>query len=106
MECRKLFGRDTRLSTSRRLFALLRAGGRLGLSLGIWGLRTRRSTTGHASEDFQRQLTAFSMKGSMSRKGDCWDYAVTETLFGSMKVERLHDMRLPSRRRAKDEVLD
>ena len=46
------------------------------------------------------------MKGSMSRKGDCWYYAVTETLFGSIKVERLHDMRLPSRRRAKDEVLD
>ena len=46
------------------------------------------------------------MKGSMSRKGDCWDNAVTETLFGSLKVERLHDMRLPSRRQAKDEVLD
>ena len=42
----------------------------------------------------------------MSRKGGCWDNGVTETLFGSLKVERLHDMRLPSRRRAKDEVLD
>ncbi len=60
----------------------------------------------YASKEFQRQLTAFAMKGSMSRKGDCWDNAVTETLFGSLKVERLHDMRLPSRRRAKDEVLD
>ena len=30
----------------------------------------------------------------------------TETLFGSLKVERLHDMRLASRRWAKDEVLD
>ena len=53
-----------------------------------------------------RQLTAFAMKGSMSRKGDCWDNAVTETLFGSLKVERLHEMRFCSRRRAKDEVLD
>jgi transposase InsO family protein len=60
----------------------------------------------YASEDFQRQLKDFAMLGSMSRKGDCWDNAVTETLFGSLKVERLHDMRLPSRRRAKDEVLD
>ena len=42
----------------------------------------------------------------MSRKGDCWDNAVTETLFGSLKVERLQDMRVPSRRRAKDDVLD
>ena len=46
------------------------------------------------------------MKGSMSRKGDCWDNAVTETLFGSLKVERLHDMRLATRRRAKDEIMD
>ena len=60
----------------------------------------------YASEDFQRQLKDFAMLGSMSRKGDCWDNAVTETLFGSLKVERLHDIRLPSRRRAKDEVLD
>jgi len=25
----------------------------------------------YASEDFQRHLVAFGMKGSMSRKGDC-----------------------------------
>jgi len=42
----------------------------------------------------------------MSRKGDCWDNAVTETLFGSLKVERLHGMRLPTRRSAKVEAMD
>ena len=46
------------------------------------------------------------MLGSMSRKGDCWDNAVTETLFGSLKVERLHGMRFDTRRAAKDEVMD
>ena len=46
------------------------------------------------------------MLGSMSRKGDCWDNAVTETLFGSLKVERLHGMRFGTRRAAKDEVMD
>ena len=60
----------------------------------------------YASEDFQRQLMTFDMKGSMSRKGDCWDNAVTETLFGSLKVERLHDMRLSTRRQARDEIMD
>ena len=60
----------------------------------------------YASGDFQKQLTAFGMQGSMSRKGDCWDNAVTETLFGSLKVERLHDMRFDTRRAAKDEVID
>lgn len=42
----------------------------------------------------------------MSRKGNCWDGAVTDTLFGSLKVERLHGMRFDTRRRAKDEVID
>ena len=60
----------------------------------------------YASGDFQKQLSAFGMRGSMSRKGDCWDNAVTETLFGSLKVERLHGMRFVTRRQAKDEVID
>ena len=46
------------------------------------------------------------MESSMSRKGDCWDNAVTETLFGSLKVERLYGMRFGTRRQAKDEVMD
>jgi hypothetical protein len=41
----------------------------------------------------------------MSRKGNCWDNAVSETLFGSLKVERLHGQRFQSLRQAKDEVL-
>jgi putative transposase len=60
----------------------------------------------YASGDFQKQVKAFGMLGSMSRKGDCWDNAVTETLFGSLKVERLHVMRFGTRRAAKDEVID
>ena len=27
----------------------------------------------YASGDFQKQLSAFGMRGSMSRKGNCWD---------------------------------
>lgn len=46
------------------------------------------------------------MEISMSRKGDCWDNAVTETLFGCLKVERLHGTRFATRRQAKDEVMD
>jgi transposase InsO family protein len=59
----------------------------------------------YASGDFQRLLKAFGMRGSMSRKGNCWDNAVTETLFGSLKVERLAGMRFPTRRAAKDEIM-
>ena len=42
----------------------------------------------------------------MSRKGNCWDNACAETLFGSLKVERLHGMRLETLRQAKDETLN
>jgi Integrase core domain len=42
----------------------------------------------------------------MSRKGNCWDNACSETLFGSLKVERWHGRRLETRQQAKDEVLD
>ena len=48
----------------------------------------------YASGDFQATLRGYAMRGSMSRKGNCWDNAVTETLFGSLKVERLHGMQL------------
>ncbi|PWC56806.1 integrase [Azospirillum sp. TSO22-1] len=60
----------------------------------------------YASADFQALLRRHAMRGSMSRKGNCWDNAVTETLFGSLKVERLHGMRFETRRQAKDEVID
>ena len=41
----------------------------------------------------------------MSRRGNCWDNACSETLFGSLKVERLHGQRFVSRRHAKDETI-
>jgi transposase InsO family protein len=60
----------------------------------------------YASCDFQKQLSAFGTRGSMSRKGDCWDNAVTEMLFGWLKVERPHGMPFETRCQAKDEVVD
>lgn len=60
----------------------------------------------YASADFQKLLKGYGMRGSMSRKGNCWDNAVTETVFGSLKVERLHGMTFETRRAAKDEVVD
>jgi len=38
----------------------------------------------------------------MSRKGNCWDNAYSETLFGTLKVERLHGIEFQSHRQAKD----
>ncbi len=60
----------------------------------------------YASNDYRRLVQDFKMESSMSRKGDRWDNAVTETLFGSLKLEWLHGMCFGTRRQAKDEVMD
>jgi transposase InsO family protein len=60
----------------------------------------------YCSEAYQAELTRFNIKPSMSRKGDCWDNAPTESLWGSLKVGRLHGRRFATRREAMDEVID
>lgn len=60
----------------------------------------------YASHDFRAVLKECGITSSMSRKGNCWDNACGETLFGSLKVERLHGQRFETRREAKDEIID
>ena len=47
----------------------------------------------YASDDFSEVLKEHGITPSMSRKGNCWDNACSETLFGWLKVERLHGQR-------------
>jgi putative transposase len=49
-------------------------------------------------------LKDYGISASMSRRGNCWDNACSETLFGSLKVERLHGQGFPTRRHAKGET--
>jgi transposase InsO family protein len=44
----------------------------------------------YASHAFQDKLTEYGMTCSMSRKGNCWDNAPTESWFNSFKNERVH----------------
>lgn len=41
----------------------------------------------YASSDFKDMLKAFNVVQSMSRKGDCWDNAVAESFFATIKKE-------------------
>ncbi len=59
----------------------------------------------YASQQFRRVLEVSGITASMSRKGNCWDNACSETLFGSLKVERLHGQHFESIRQAKDETI-
>jgi putative transposase len=43
----------------------------------------------YASHAFQKKLAEYGMRCSMSRKGNCWDNAPTESWFNSFKNERV-----------------
>lgn len=60
----------------------------------------------YCSHEFQAALSAYGMRSSMSRKGDCWDNAPTESLWGSLKRARLHGRRFETRQAAQWEVMD
>jgi putative transposase len=60
----------------------------------------------YASGCYTDLLAGHGIRASMSRKGNCWDNACSETLFGSLKVERLHGMEFKNHREAKDATLE
>ena len=49
-------------------------------------------------------LASHDMVASMSRKGDCWDNAVMESFYRTLKVERVHRDRYKDRRQAKTAI--
>jgi transposase InsO family protein len=58
----------------------------------------------YASADYQRALAAHGLVGSMSRRGNCWDNAVAESFFATLKIELAHDADWATRAEAQDEV--
>lgn len=51
-------------------------------------------------------LQRHGLQGSMSRRGDCWDNAVVESFFHSLKVERLHERRYTTREQLHQDLED
>ena len=60
----------------------------------------------YRSEDFQRLLLVQGVVCSMSKRGDCWDNAVVESFFSSLKMERTNRKRYRSRDEARSDVFD
>ncbi|RQR68743.1 IS3 family transposase [Burkholderia sp. Bp9010] len=60
----------------------------------------------YASHEFQRKLAAYGMRCSMSRKGNCWDNAPTESFFNSLKNERVHATRYRTHQDAKVDLFE
>jgi putative transposase len=60
----------------------------------------------YASDSFRERLSAWGCRQSMSRRGNCWDNAVTESFFGNLKSELVHHERFATRQEAKDKLFD
>jgi transposase InsO family protein len=79
-------------------------------------LRSRRPRPGllhhsdrgspYASDDYRAALRAHGVCPSMSRKGDCWDNAVAESFFASLRAELVDHERFATRRAAIDAIAD
>jgi putative transposase len=60
----------------------------------------------YASHAFQARLKSYGMICSMSRKGNCWDNATSESFFNSLKNERVHGTRYRTHAAAKADLFD
>ena len=58
----------------------------------------------YASHDYQRLLKEHGMLPSMSRKGDCWDNAVMESFFHTLKTELIGNRVFRTRGEARVEI--
>ena len=79
-------------------------------------LRSRRPLPGllhhtdrgspYASDDYRAELRANRVRRSMSRKGDCWDNAVAESFFATLRAELVDHERYPTRAAAMKSIGD
>ena len=60
----------------------------------------------YASEVFRDELKKYNCKQSMSRKGNCWDNAVAESFFGTLKNELVHHEKYKTREQARLSIFD
>ena len=84
------------------------------LRMALWARRPARGSLIHhsdrgvqyASKAFRGLLKGHGIDGSMSRKGDCWDNAVVESFFGSLKSERVLWRDYQSREEARADIVE
>lgn len=60
----------------------------------------------YASHAFRRRLWRYRMRQSMSRRGDCWDNAVAESFFATLKKELVRNRVFDTREQARSEIFE
>ena len=60
----------------------------------------------YASDSHRALLTEHGITQSMSRKGNCWDNAVSESFFHTLKTELVHHQHYQTRAEAKQDIFE
>jgi putative transposase len=60
----------------------------------------------YASLEYQQLLAAHGIIGSMSRSGNCWDNAVAESFFATLKIELVYHTQWRTRAEARSEIFE
>ncbi len=83
------------------------------LLMAIWRRKPQRTVIVHSdqgsqygSDDWQRFCQSHNLEPSMSRRGNCWDNAVAESFFSSLKKERIRKRVYKTRDLARADVFD
>lgn len=83
------------------------------LLMAVWRRKPAESVIVHSdqgsqygSDDWQRFCRANNLAPSMSRRGNCWDNAVAESFFSSLKKERVRKRIYKTRDMARADIFD
>jgi putative transposase len=98
------FAMSERIDRHLALNALYMALGRRVPNVGLVHHSDRGSQ--YASADYQSVLKEHGVVCSMSRKGDCWDNAVAESFFATLKTELVYLTKFKTREEAKRAIFD
>jgi transposase InsO family protein len=60
--------------------------------------------TQYTSAEYQAKLAQLGLRHSLGRTGVCWDNALAESFFASLKNERVHHMVYPTRGKAREDI--
>lgn len=103
---RKVIGwsMDDNMKTSLVKTALLKALKGRKISKGLVHHSDRGSQ--YASFEYQSLLSAHQIISSMSRKGNCWDNAVVESFFHTLKTELIYHCRYKTREGAIQSIFE
>ena len=83
------------------------------LELAVQQRRPRQAVLHHsdrgvqyACDAYQERLARHGLRSSMSRRGNCYDNAVTESFFGTLKTELVHHERYATREAARQSLFE